>query len=55
MAETSSTHGIGMKDRVGYALGDTAGLLTFALISSFLQCFIPTPWELTPARWQSSL
>ena len=29
MNETSLTHGIKTKDKLGYALGDTAGLLTF--------------------------
>ncbi len=33
------THGITMKDRIGYALGDTGGLLTFSLIGSFLTVF----------------
>lgn len=33
------TYGIGFKDKVGYALGDTAGLLTFGLIASFQQMF----------------
>jgi len=33
------TYGIKLKDKVGYALGDTAGLLTFALVGSFLQMF----------------
>lgn len=50
MAEKSSTHGIGAKDRIGYALGDTAGLLTFALISSFLQVFYTDTLGITPAK-----
>lgn len=33
------TYGISMKDKVGYALGDAGGLLTFSLISSFQQMF----------------
>lgn len=33
------THGIGFQDKLGYALGDAGGLLTFALISAFLQMF----------------
>ena len=37
--ENSLTHGIGLKDKVGYALGDMGGLLTFGLISSFLNMF----------------
>ena len=39
MENKLSTHGIGFKDKLGYALGDAGGLLTFALISSFLQMF----------------
>lgn len=50
MAEKSSTHGIGAKDRIGYALGDTAGLLTFALISSFLQVFYTDTLGITPGK-----
>lgn len=50
MAEKSLTHGIGAKDRIGYALGDTAGLLTFALISSFLQVFYTDTLGITPGK-----
>lgn len=41
MAETNSlkTSGIKMKDLVGYALGDAAGLLTFSLIGAFQSKF----------------
>ena len=35
----NSTHGIKTKDKLGYALGDLGGLLTFSLVSSFLQMF----------------
>lgn len=37
--ETAKTHGITMKDKIGYALGDTAGLFSFGLVSAFLQMF----------------
>ncbi len=37
--ETVSTHGIVLKDKVGYALGDLAGVLTFGLVNAFLQMF----------------
>lgn len=50
MSEAISTHGIKMKDRIGYALGDTAGLLTFALISSFLQVFYTDSLGIDPAK-----
>lgn len=39
MAETTATHGIKFKDKVGYALGDAAGLLTFSLIGAFQNKF----------------
>ncbi len=39
MEEKSLTHGIKFKDKVGYALGDAGGLLTFSLIGSFLTVF----------------
>ena len=34
-----STSGIKIKDKFGYALGDLGGVLTFSLVSSFLQMF----------------
>ncbi|MBE6740789.1 MAG: MFS transporter [Ruminococcaceae bacterium] len=39
MAEKSLTHGIKLKDKIGYALGDMGGLLTFALIGAFQNKF----------------
>ena len=39
MATLNETHGIKFKDKVGYALGDAGGLLTFSLIGSFLTVF----------------
>jgi len=36
---SNSANGIKAKDKIGYALGDMAGLLTFSLVSSFLQMF----------------
>ena len=39
MAENSLTHGIKFKDKVGYALGDAGGLLTFSLIGAFQNKF----------------
>ena len=35
----NKTYGIGIRDKIGYALGDAAGLMTFALVGSFLQVF----------------
>lgn len=39
MVENQLTHGITIKDKIGYALGDMGGLLTFGLVSSFLNMF----------------
>lgn len=39
MSEQMSTHGIKFKDRIGYAMGDMGGLMTFGLVSAFLQMF----------------
>ncbi|MBQ6019216.1 MAG: MFS transporter, partial [Clostridia bacterium] len=36
---TGATYGIGFSEKIGYALGDAAGLLTFGLVGSFLQMF----------------
>lgn len=33
------THGIKFKDKIGYAMGDMGGLLTFGLVSAFLNMF----------------
>lgn len=33
------TYGIGLGDKIGYAFGDAAGVMTFALVGSFLQMF----------------
>ena len=35
----SLTHGIKLKDKIGYALGDAGGLLTFSLIGAFQHMF----------------
>lgn len=39
MEEKALTHGIKFKDKIGYAMGDMGGLLSFGLISAFLQMF----------------
>ncbi len=36
---SGATWGIGFSEKIGYALGDAAGLLTFGLVGSFLQMF----------------
>ena len=33
-------HGITFKDKIGYAMGDMGGLLTFGLVSAFLNMFL---------------
>lgn len=44
------THGLKVKDYIGYALGDTAGLLSFALIGSFLQRYYTEVLCIQPAK-----
>lgn len=44
------TYGIGLRDKVGYALGDAAGLLTFALVGSFLQMFYTNVLVIDPDK-----
>lgn len=39
MSDQISTHGIKFKDKLGYALGDMGGIMTFGLVSSFLNMF----------------
>lgn len=44
------TYGIKFKDKVGYALGDTGGCLTFAIIGSFLQIFYTNVLYIDPTK-----
>lgn len=37
--QNGKTSGITLKDKIGYALGDTGGCLTFGIVGSFLQMF----------------
>lgn len=39
MTDTQQTHGIKAIDKIGYALGDMGGILTFSLVNSFLTMF----------------
>lgn len=39
MSEKMATHGIKFRDKIGYAMGDMGGLMTFGLVSAFLQMF----------------
>ena len=44
------TSGIGLKDKLGYAFGDTAGCLTFSVVGSFLQMFYTDVLYISPAK-----
>ena len=48
MEEKALTHGIKLKDKIGYALGDTGGLLTFSLIGAFQNKFYTDSLHLDP-------
>lgn len=50
MSDISSTHGIKFKDKVGYALGDAAGLLTFSLIGAFQNKFYTDALGIRPDK-----
>ena len=50
MEEKALTHGIKFKDKVGYALGDTAGLLTFGLIGAFQNKFYTDALGIKPEK-----
>ena len=44
------THGIKIKDKIGYALGDMGGLLTFSLIGAFQNKFYTDVLNIDPAK-----
>lgn len=46
----NKTYGIGIRDKIGYALGDAAGLMTFALVGSFLQVFYTNVLYIDPKK-----
>lgn len=50
MAEKSLTHGIKFKDKLGYALGDMGGLLTFSLIGAFQNKFYTDALGISPSK-----
>ncbi len=50
MAEQSLTHGIKLKDKIGYALGDAGGLLTFSLIGAFQNKFYTDALGISPGK-----
>lgn len=48
--QPSLTHGIKAKDKIGYALGDMGGLLTFSLIGAFQNKFYTDVLGISPAK-----
>ena len=48
--QTNKTYGIKFSEKIGYALGDAAGLLTFGLVGSFLQIFYTNVLYIDPAK-----
>ena len=50
MEQTALTHGIKFKDKVGYALGDAGGLLTFSLIGAFQNKFYTDVLGISPGK-----
>ncbi len=50
MEEKAMTHGIKFKDKVGYALGDAGGLLTFSLIGAFQNKFYTDVLGISPSK-----
>ena len=50
MSEKSLTHGIKFKDKLGYALGDMGGLLTFSLIGAFQNKFYTDALGISPSK-----
>ncbi len=47
---TKKTYGIGFSEKIGYALGDAAGLMTFGLIGSFQQVFLNKTLGIDPKK-----
>lgn len=50
MSEKALTHGIRFKDKLGYAMGDMGGLLTFSLIGAFQNKFYTDVLHISPAK-----
>lgn len=48
--EKGASHGISFKDKVGYALGDTGGILTFGLVTPFQLMFYTDVLGITAAK-----
>ena len=50
MSEKGLTHGIRFKDKIGYAMGDMGGLLTFSLIGAFQNKFYTDVLHIQPGK-----
>lgn len=50
MQKNILTHGIKFKDKLGYAMGDMGGLLTFSLIGAFQNKFYTDVLHISPAK-----
>lgn len=50
MQNNNLTHGIKFKDKLGYAMGDMGGLLTFSLIGAFQNKFYTDVLHINPAK-----
>ncbi len=50
MEQKALTHGIKLKDKIGYALGDAGGLLTFSLIGAFQNKFYTDALGISPGK-----
>ncbi len=50
MSEKALTHGIKFKDKLGYALGDMGGLLTFSIIGAFQNKFYTDVLGISPSK-----
>lgn len=50
MQNNNLTHGIKFKDKIGYAMGDMGGLLTFSLIGAFQNKFYTDVLHINPAK-----
>ena len=50
MSNQEKTYGIRFSEKIGYALGDAAGLFTFGLVGSFLQKFYTNVMYIDPAK-----
>lgn len=50
MSNNNLTHGIKFKDKIGYAMGDMGGLLTFSLIGAFQNKFYTDVLQISPTK-----